>query len=129
MLRLEPEQFGVFLQQVAPVTLHVRQFEVLPDQLMPSSGDPGDQLVVGPGEADESAQLPLARPCRDGNVVDPRLQCRVKEFRPLVSDMVDQRLAEEEMLETKAGRYATVVEEVLEAAMVLQGNFLGRRCP
>lgn len=46
----------------------------------------------------------------DWDVVDPRLELRVKKFLPFISHMKHQRTTEEEMFEAKAGCHTTEVE-------------------
>lgn len=46
----------------------------------------------------------------DWDVVDPRLELRVEELQPFISNMKHQGTAEEEMFETKAGSHTSEVE-------------------
>lgn len=48
----------------------------------------------------------------DWDVVDPGLELRVKKLLPFISHVKHQGTAEEEMLESKAGRYSTKVEQI-----------------
>lgn len=46
----------------------------------------------------------------DWDVVDPRLELRVEELQPFISDMKHQGTTEEEMFEAKAGSHTAEVE-------------------
>lgn len=56
--------------------------------------------------------------------MNPGLESRIKEFLPLVPHVEHQRFAEQDVLETKAGRYATEIEEVFVFAVGFKGDFL-----
>ena len=45
-------------------------------------------------------------------IVNPRFESAIEEFKPLVSNMEDQWLAQEQMLESKACCYTSEVEKV-----------------
>jgi len=59
--------------------------------------------------------------------MNPRFEGRIKEFDPFITNVEDQGTTEKEMLESEAGCYTTIVEKILEGAMILKRYLFGRR--
>lgn len=56
------------------------------------------------------------------DVVNPGLELRIEKLEPLLSYMEDQRAAEKQVLEAKAGRHASEIKEVPNVEKEMEEN-------
>ena len=107
-LGFEREQLGVLGKQLPPVASDVLHPEALGDEVAAAASDRPRRVVVLAREPDEV--FGVGEVAAHRHVVDPGLEGRVEELEPLVVDVVDERVAEEEVLEAEAGGHAPEVE-------------------
>ena len=82
----------------------------------------GDVLVLH-GELNEV--LSVVQVLVDGHIVHPRLESFVEKLEPFVANVKDERVAQKQVLETKAGGHAAKVKQILVLTMVLEFELFG----
>lgn len=105
--------------------MHIGHLQMVPNVIATALGDFASQRIVFLEEFQHLLDLLRGGIFAQWYIMDPRLQRIVEKFPPLVAHMEHQRIAQEQVLKSKAGRNAAIIEQIFVLAVLLQGDLFG----